>query len=255
MNYNYLLIETSDHIATVTINRADKLNALSFSVLDELEKVFTSLNSNKEVRGIILTGAGDKAFVAGADISEISKIDATKALNISKRGQTVFALIENLNKPVIALVNGYALGGGCELAMACHIRIACDNAVFGQPEINLGIIPGYGGTQRLTQIIGKSRAIELMCTATNINAETALKFGLVSYLVSKVELISKAKEILAGITNKPIRAVEGILKAVNAVNNGYGYDTEAEYFSQCCSTGDFKEGTQAFFEKRKPNFK
>lgn len=256
-NYENLLLSIEDHILTITINRPEKLNALNFKTLEEIKRAFLFAYDNTDVSGIILTGSGDKAFVAGADINEIATLDAINARKISENGQEIFFLIENCPKPVIAAVNGYALGGGCELAMACHMRIASTSAQFGQPEVNLGIIPGYGGTQRLTHLIGKGRAIELMLTADMINAEDAHRMGLVNHIVHADDLIKKCKDILNKINRKPAVAVNLVIDCVNAVwgTGENGYKTEANSFSICCKDEDFKEGTQAFLEKRKPNFK
>ncbi len=188
----------TDGIYTITINRPDKLNALNAAVFTDLNTAVDEINSNTAIRSAIITGAGAKAFVAGADISEFGGLDKTAAMALAKRGQDIFLKIENSHKPIIAAVNGFALGGGCELAMACHFRIASDNAKFGQPEVNLGLIPGYGGTQRLTQLIGKGRAIELLISASMIDANTALQYGLVNYVVPQAELLDKARSILAG---------------------------------------------------------
>ena len=251
-----ILFEKSNKIATITINRPEKLNALNFETVKELKEAIESCYDDELVRGVIITGAGEKAFVAGADINEIAHMNEQNARNISEAGQQAFAAIENCPKPVIAVVNGFALGGGCELAMACHIRIASENAIFGQPEINLGIIPGYGGTQRLTQLIGRAKAIELMCTADFIKANEALKIGLISYLLPQEQTIQKAEEILQKISSKPQLAISLIINSVHAVfqTQKDGYEVEAKAFGTCTKSGDFKEGTTAFLEKRKPKF-
>jgi len=206
---------------------------------------------------VIITGAGQKAFVAGADISEFSELSKDDALAMAKRGQDIFFKIENCKKPVIAAVNGFALGGGCELSMACHFRIASENAKFGQPEVNLGLIPGYGGTQRLVQLIGKGRAIELLISANMIDANTALQYGLVNYVVKQEELLSKARSILETINSKAPLAIASCIKAANAVYDETinGYDLEVTEFGNCFATDDMKEGTSAFLEKRKASFK
>jgi enoyl-CoA hydratase len=247
----------SDHILTVTLSRPKALNALNLELLEGLRGIIQELYQNNDTKGLILTGDGDKAFVAGADIKEISALSPDQAHDLSKRGQELFKLIENCPKPVIAAVNGFALGGGCELAMACHIRIATDNAKFGQPEVTLGLIPGYGGTQRLTQLIGRGKALELMLTADMISAQEAKVLGLVNHVVSnKDELMDLAEATMKKIIANAPGAIAKIIKSVNA---GYefenaGYKSEAENFAACTETEDFKEGTNAFMQKRKPNF-
>jgi enoyl-CoA hydratase len=244
-------------ILKATINRPEKLNALNFQVIDELASLF-EFASTAEIRGVILTGAGEKAFVAGADIKELATLTKDQALNLAQKGQKLFKKIEDLSKPVIAAINGFALGGGCELAMACHIRIATENAKFGQPEVNLGIIPGYGGTQRLTQIVGRGKALELMLTADLISAHEAKALGLVNHVVaSQEELLQLAEKMMARIISKGPIAVSNVIRSVNA---GFdferaGYDAEATFFAACAVTSDFKEGTAAFLEKRQPSFK
>lgn len=255
-NFNNLLVTEHNSIATITINRPDKLNALNELTLTELKSAILDIYTNDAVKAVIITGSGEKAFVAGADIVEISKLNISNGAETAKFGQDIFFLIENCPKPVVAAVNGYALGGGCELTMACHFRIASENAMFGQPEITLGIIPGYGGTQRLTQLIGKGKAMELMLTADTINAETALKLGLVNYVVSKETLIEKCTEVLNKIISKPSLAVSKIITCINQCydEKANGYATELELFGASTATEDFKEGTSAFLEKRKPVF-
>src|ERR1044071_1635984 len=255
--YQTLLTAISNGIFTITINRPDKLNALNKAVFDELNKVLDEVESNKEIRSVIITGSGPKAFVAGADIAEFNGFSKEQAKALAKRGQDTFSQIENSKKPIIAAVNGFALGGGCELAMACHFRIAADNAKFGQPEVNLGLIPGYGGTQRLVQLIGKGRAIELLISANMIDANTALQYGLVNYVVKQEELLSKARSILETINTKAPIAIAGCIKAANAVYDETinGFDLEVTEFGNCFDTEDMKEGTTAFLEKRKAQFK
>lgn len=255
--YQTLLTSFDNGIFIVTINRPDKLNALNRTVFDELNLVLDDIYSNPDIRSVILTGAGPKAFVAGADISEFSGFNKGHAMELSQKGQDTFARIENCPKPIVAAVNGFALGGGCELAMACHFRIASNNAKFGQPEVNLGLIPGYGGTQRLVQLIGKGRAIELLISANMINAEQALQYGLVNYVETPEELLPKTKAILELINTKAPLAVAGCIKAANAVFNEAidGYDLEVKEFGNSFDTEDMKEGTTAFLEKRKANFK
>jgi enoyl-CoA hydratase len=252
-----LLTSLDNNILTVTINRADKLNALNRIVFSELNTVLSQLEENKEIKAAIITGAGQKAFVAGADISEFSNLAGKEGMELAKGGQDIFFKIENASKPVVAAVNGFALGGGCELAMACHFRIASEHAKFGQPEVNLGLIPGYGGTQRLVQLIGKGRAIELLMTGNMIDAATALQYGLVNYVVPAEELLPKTNNILQTIISKAPLAISRCIRAVNAVydHGKDGYDVEVKAFGECFETEDMKEGTAAFLEKRKPVFK
>jgi enoyl-CoA hydratase len=252
--YQTLLTTLENAILTITINRADKLNALNKTVIAELEEVVSEINSNNAIKSAIITGAGQKAFIAGADISEFAGFSSGEGMDLARRGQEVFFEIENSTKPIIAAVNGFALGGGCELAMACHFRIASENAQFGQPEVNLGLIPGYGGTQRLPQLVGKGRALEFLMTGNMINAATALQWGLVNYVVPQEELLQKSISILETINKK---APLAIAKCINAVNAGYstnGYVAELEAFGESFETEDMKEGAAAFLEKRKPVF-
>lgn len=234
------------------------MNALNYSTLEELKEIFEEVIDKRSIKAVILTGAGEKAFVAGADISEIASLNEVNARKFAENGQEIFAMIENCHKPVIAVTNGFTLGGGCELAMACHMRIATANAKFGQPEVNLGIIPGYGGTQRLTQLIGRGKANELMMTGDMIGAEEATKLGLVNHVLpTKLEALEKAEEIIAKIMSKAPLAIGMIVDCVNAVylSKEDGYQTEANSFARCVKSGDYKEGTTAFLEKRKPIFK
>lgn len=257
MNYQNLLVDLADSIAIVTVNRPDKLNALNAKTMEELKSIFSSLKNNDEVRVVILTGAGEKAFVAGADISELNKLNMISGKEFAEKGQEIFNLIENLDKPVIAAVNGFALGGGSELALACHIRLASENAKFGQPEVNLGIIPGYGGTQRLTRLINSGRAMEYILTGDMIDANEAYRIGLVNHVYPQSELLDKAKEMGKKIVSKGANAIRLALKAVNAcdeISAKEGQKLEASLFAICCGTEDFKEGTSAFLEKRKPEF-
>ena len=256
MSYQTLLTQLENGIFTVTINRPDKLNALNKDVFNDLDEMLHHVQSNHQIKSVIITGAGNKAFVAGADISEFGNLSIEEGKKLAKRGQDIFNRIENNNKPIIAAVNGFALGGGCELAMACHFRIASENAKFGQPEVNLGLIPGYGGTQRLTQLIGKGRAIELLISANIIDAATALQYGLVNYVVPQDELLNKAKILLENINTKAPLAVAACIKAANAVwnENKNGFDEEIELFGNCFGTDDMKEGSSAFLEKRKAIF-
>jgi enoyl-CoA hydratase len=255
--YSTITTDLSGGILVVTINRPDKLNALNKTLIEELSLVIEEIYTQSDIRSAIITGAGQKAFVAGADISEFLALDATGGKALAQKGQDhVFTKIEQSPKPIIAAVNGFALGGGCELAMACHFRISSDTAKFGQPEVNLGLIPGYGGTQRLTQLIGKGRATELLLTGNMIDANTALQYGLVNYVVPQDELINKAKSILDIINAKAPLAVKAIIKSVNAVfdETKNGFAIEIEEFGKCFGTADMKEGTTAFLEKRKANF-
>ncbi len=255
--YTTLITDLENHILTITINRPDKLNALNKKVIEELSAAIDEVYSNPEIRSAIITGAGPKAFVAGADITEFLTLDTTGGKKLAQKGQDmVFTKIEHCPKPIVAAVNGFALGGGCELAMACHFRLATENAKFGQPEVNLGLIPGYGGTQRLTQLIGKGRAMEMLMSANMIDANTALQFGLVNYVVPADELINKTRAVLDLINAKAPLAVAGCIKAVNAVydESKNGYQTEIDAFADCFATADMKEGTTAFLEKRKANF-
>jgi enoyl-CoA hydratase len=255
--YQTLLTSLENGIQIITINRPDKLNALNKTVLEELNTALDEIYNNKEIRSAIIIGAGPKAFVAGADISEFNGLNKEAAMVMAKKGQDIFFKIENSPKPIVAAVNGFALGGGCELAMSCHFRIATENAKFGQPEVNLGLIPGYGGTQRLVQLIGKGRATELLISANMIDAATAFLYGLVNYVVKPEELLSKAVSILTLINSKAPLAVAGCIKAANAVfdEKQNGFDLEIKEFGNCFDTEDMKEGTSAFLEKRKAQFK
>jgi enoyl-CoA hydratase len=258
MEYKNLLLEINEHIAVVTLNRPDKLNALNHQTLVELKEVFEILKSDENVFVVIVTGSGEKAFVAGADITEISKLNMLDGKKFAEFGQEVFSFIDKFEKPVIAAVNGFALGGGCELALSCHIRLASENAKFGQPEVNLGIIPGYGGTQRLARLINSGRAMEMILTADLIDANEALKIGLVNKVYPQSELKSKAFELAVKISNKGQQAIRLAVKSVKAVDEvtlQEGLNIEATHFALSCGTEDFKEGTQAFLEKRKPDFK
>ena len=254
--YTALLTSLENGIFTITINRPDKLNALNKTVFDELNAALDEVYSNHQIKSVIITGAGAKAFVAGADIAEFSGFSKEAAMELAKNGQDTFFRIEHSPKPIVAAVNGFALGGGCELAMSCHFRIASENAKFGQPEVNLGLIPGYGGTQRLTQLIGKGRAIELLISANMITAAMALQYGLVNYVVAPEELLTKTKEILETINTKAPLAKAACIRSANAVfdENINGYELEIKEFGNAFATEDMKEGTKAFLEKRKANF-
>ncbi|MEW6005056.1 MAG: enoyl-CoA hydratase-related protein [Stygiobacter sp.] len=258
MNYKNLLYEVNNHVALVTINRPEKLNSLNNETLGELESCFKEIKNDKDVYVVIITGSGEKAFVAGADISELNKLNVISAKAFAEKGQAIFNLIENLGKPIIAAVNGFALGGGCELALACHIRFASDRAKFGQPEVNLGIIPGYGGTQRLTRIVGSGRAAELILSGDLIDAEEAYRIGLVNKIFSPEELLNETKKFAEKISSKGQVAISLALKAIvscDELSESEGQNLESSLFAICCGTEDFKEGTSAFLEKRKPVFK
>lgn len=252
-----LRYEVEDGIAVVTLNRPDKLNALSREVLDELDACFVEVGNDDAVRGIILTGAGGKAFAAGADIAEFRAMTAMDGHRFALRGQAVFNRIASLRKPVIAAVNGFALGGGCELAISCQLRTASENASFGQPEVNLGIIPGYGGTQRLPRLIGLGMAMEMILTGERISARRALDIGLVNRLYPDDTLIDGTKELLQGIMSKAPAALGLAIEALRSsdipLHEGLRY--EATLFGQCCGTEDFSEGIDAFLTRRKPEFK
>ncbi|QNA45136.1 enoyl-CoA hydratase/isomerase family protein [Lacibacter sediminis] len=257
MGYQTLLTSLEDGVFIITINRPDKLNALNKTVIEELSAAVDEVYNNNEIKSAIITGSGPKAFVAGADISEFLSMDATDGEALARKGQEmVFNKIERSSKPIVAAINGFALGGGCELAMSCHFRLASENAKFGQPEVNLGLIPGYGGTQRLVQLIGKGKAIELMMTAAMIDANEAKQFGLVNYVTTAEELLPKTKELLGVIMTKGPNAVGKIIKAVNAHfdNTQNGFDAEIKLFGECFGTDEMKEGVTAFLEKRKADF-
>ncbi|MGM0944393.1 MAG: enoyl-CoA hydratase/isomerase family protein [Bacteroidota bacterium] len=253
-----ILAEEKNGVLFLTVNREDKMNALNFATLEELREIFDEVVDNKAIKAVILTGAGDKAFVAGADISEIAELNEVNARKFAENGQEIFSMIENCHKPVVAVTNGYTLGGGCELAMACHLRVATANAKFGQPEVNLGIIPGYGGTQRLTILVGRGKANELMMTGDMIDANEAKELGLVNHVLpTKSDAMAKAEEIVAKIMSKAPLAIGMVVDCVNAayLADENGYQTEANSFARCVKSGDYKEGTTAFLEKRKPVFK
>lgn len=258
MNYSSISIEIKERLCILTINRPKALNALNKTVMSELDDFFSQhAPYNPDYDGIIITGAGDRSFVAGADISEFVGISAEEGEKISKFGQNVFFRIERLDKPVIAVVNGFALGGGCELAMSCHMRVAEEHALFGQPEVNLGLIPGYGGTQRLVQCIGKSKAMELLLTADVIKADEALKLGLVNHVCEKGAGIDKAREIISKTAKKGPVAIAKTIESVNAFYDEKqdGYAVEYSNFGYVIGTEDSQEGVKAFMEKRKADFK
>jgi len=257
MAYETLLYEVKDGIAYVTINRPKVLNALNDTVITELGQVFTAIKEDPQVKAVILTGAGEKAFVAGADITQLVDLNTQQGKAFAAKGQAVFSLIENLGKPVIAAINGFALGGGCELAMACTLRVASAKAKLGQPEVNLGIIPGYGGTQRLPRLVGKGRAMELVLTGRMVDAQEAYQIGLVNKVVEPEKLLEEAQALAKTIMSKGPVAVKLGMEAVNRgleVSLEEGLRIEADLFGVCCSTEDKVEGTKAFLEKRKANF-
>ena len=257
MDYQNLYIEEEQQIATITIDRPKKLNALNKQTITELHEAFKELDEDKNIKVIIVTGSGDKAFVAGADISEFADFSIEQGEVLAAKGQELlFDFVDNLGTPVIAAINGFALGGGLELAMAAHFRVASDNAKMGLPEVSLGVIPGYGGTQRLPQLVGKGRAMEMIMSAGMIDANKALEYGLVNYVVDKDALLPLCEKLAGKITKNSAVAIS---HAINAVNAGYSYDTngyatEINAFGACFGTNDFKEGTTAFLEKRKANF-
>lgn len=258
MNYQYIILEVKNKIAWLTFNRPDKLNAVNLQVIEEVRQAFASFETDTNVGVVILTGAGEKAFVAGSDIGILATYDPAAAKNYSEVGNKVLSYIQNFPKPVIAAVNGFALGSGCEIAMACHIRIASDNAKFGQPEVNLGLIPGHGGTQRLARIVGIGKAMELTLTGNVIDANEAFRIGLVNKVLPLAELKSTTEALAQTILTKAPPAIALAIKALNSnlempLTNGLKY--EAELFSECFKTEDMKEGTKAFLEKRKPVFK
>jgi enoyl-CoA hydratase len=257
MSYNNILTSLEDSILTISINRESKLNALTIETLREIKHAVDEAQTNDEVHGMILTGVGEKAFAAGADISEFAHFNIEQATRMSADGHDVMNSIENGNKVVIAAVNGFSLGGGCELAMACHLRVASTQAKFGQPEVNLGVPPGYGGTQRLVQLVGKGIAMELLLTGDAIDAQTALNLGLVNRVVEPAELMSETRSLLKKICGKSPSAVNKVIKCVNDYfrPNVNGMQREIYEFGEAFETPDFQEGTDAFLNKRKPNFR
>ncbi len=257
MSYQNIVAEHEDHLGFITIDRPKKLNALNKATIEELHDAFVALDEDKDIRAIIITGSGEKAFVAGADISEFADFNAVQGKDLSAKGQQqLFDLVAGLSTPVIAAVNGFALGGGLELAMASHIRVASSNAKMGLPEVSLGLIPGYGGTQRLPQLVGKGKALEMITTGGMISADDAFSNGLVNHVVSQEELLSFCEVLANKIARNSPMAIGAAIKAVNAnydesVN---GFEVEIEAFGNCFGTADFEEGTSAFLEKRKPSF-
>ncbi len=251
-----ILTASANGIFTITINRPDKLNALNYRVIQDIGEAVKTAEKDSTIKGIVITGSGAKAFAAGADIAEFAEFSVEKGMELSIAGGKVFDSIENCTKPVIAAVNGFALGGGCELAMSCHLRIASPNAKFGQPEVKLGLIPGYAGTQRLVQLIGKGKALELLMTSDMIGAEEALQYGLVNYVVPGEQLMEKATELINKIAAQSPKAVAAVIRCVNAYHTDgvNGFQFEINEFGKCFGTNDFKEGVKAFLEKRKPEF-
>jgi enoyl-CoA hydratase len=255
MEFQTLLFQIENGIAQITINRPDKMNALNKDVIQDLSAAFDEVYQNKSIKSVILTGAGQKAFVAGADITEFINLDENGGAELARIGQeNVFNKIENCPKPVVAAVNGFALGGGCELAMSCHFRVASENAKFGQPEVNLGLIPGYGGTQRLTALVGKGKAMELCMTAHMADANEALQWGLVNHVTTQESLLDRTKDILNIINTKSPMALSRVITCINQAGQASGYPTEIQEFGACFQTADMKEGVGAFLEKRKPVF-
>jgi len=257
MDYENIYIEEENNLATITINRPKKLNALNKRTIEELHVAFKELDEDPEIKVIIITGSGDKAFVAGADISEFADFSVKEGRQLAATGQrTLFDFVENLSTPVIAAINGFALGGGLELAMACHFRVASSNARMGLPEVSLGVIPGYGGTQRLPQLVGKGRAMEMIMTAGMIDSDKAFGYGLVNHVVASEELLPFCIKIASRISNNSSIAIKHAIKAVNAGfrYDADGYSAEIDAFGTCFGTDDFKEGTSAFLEKRKADF-
>lgn len=251
-----IITQIENGIFTITVNRPDKLNALNYQTIQDIGAAIRSAEADSKVRGIIITGSGEKAFVAGADISEFSSFSVDEGKKLSADGHKVFDSIENCSKPVIAAVNGFALGGGCELAMACHLRVASSNAKFGQPEVKLGLIPGYAGTQRLVQLIGKGKALELLMSADMIGADEALQYRLVNYVTTPEHLLDKCRELLNKIIAQSPQAIGSIIRCVNAYHKDGidGFAFEINEFGKCFGTQDFTEGVKAFIEKRKPDF-
>lgn len=257
MAYKNILIEKKDFRALITINRPEKLNALNKETIQELHDAMDAVHKDDDIRVIILTGSGNKSFVAGADISEFSDFVVKQGASLARDGQKLlFDFIENLSTPVIAAVNGFALGGGLELAMACHIRVASKNAKMGLPEVSLGLIPGYGGTQRLPQLVGKGKAMEMIMSAGMVTADQAYQYNLVNYVVEQEELLTFCEKLADRISNNSYTAIAAAIKAINANyrHDKNGFDVEIEEFGKCFGTDDFEEGTKAFMEKRKPNF-
>lgn len=257
MEFNNILIRVENKISYITINRPKHLNALNSETIKELHNAITYSEADKEVRCILITGSGDKAFVAGADIKEFADFNIEEGEKLARKGQELlFDLLENCSKPTIAAINGFALGGGLELAMSCHIRLACTTAKMGLPEVSLGVIPGYGGTQRLANLVGKGKALEMIFTASMISAEQALNYGLVNDTCDQEKLISNCEKIASKISRNSPNAIASAIKSVNAgfIDGVNGYEIEKKEFGKCFGTDEFIEGTTAFLEKRKANF-
>ena len=255
MSYQNIIVSTENLICTILINRPDQLNALNKETIEELNDAFLKANRDKEIRCIILSGQGTKAFVAGADIKEFVHFNKEQGTDLARDGQfLLFNLIEQLSTPVIAAINGFALGGGLELAMSCHIRIASDNSKLGLPEVSLGVIPGYGGTQRLAQLVGKGKAMEMITSAQMLDAQSAMQWGLVNQVCSQESLMESTHKLAQKIARNSPNAIAFAIKSVNAGFSDCGYETEIESFGNCFESDDFKEGTTAFLQKRKPNF-
>ena len=255
--YQSILVEVANNIAILSINRPEKLNALNIKCLQEMSEALRDIEHDEDIRCLIITGTGNKAFAAGADISELHNVTVPKAEDYAELGQRVFGRIEDFRKPVIAAINGFALGGGAELAWACHMRLASENAVFGQPEIDLGLIPGFGGTQRLVKIVPKIIATEFLLTGEKFSAAKAYEFGLVNHVYPQEKLMPAAKELAVKIAAKPGKAINLLMRAIRESSNmgmPDGLRLEADLFSQCVNTIDFQEGTSAFLEKRPPHF-
>lgn len=257
MPYQTLLTSLENGIFTITIHRPDKLNALNKTVMQELDAAIDEVYSNSAIGAAVITGSGEKSFVAGADIAEFLPLTSEEGMKLAQRGHDIFNKIEQCPKPVIAAVNGFALGGGCELAMSCHIRFAAENAKFGQPEVNLGLIPGYGGTQRLVQLVGKGKAMELLMSGAMIDAKEAYRLGLVNEVTTAAELMPRTLQLLQTILSKGPNAISKVIQAVNAYfkENEDGFAAEVAHFGDCFGTNEMKEGVTAFLEKRKPSFK
>ena len=258
MSYETLLTERNGDVLLVTVNRPDALNAVNGLMMTEFGRLFTEdIPAREGLRGVIVTGAGEKSFVAGADIKEFLALTGNQGREMSEKGQKIFEAIERCSVPVVAAIQGYALGAGCELAMACHLRVAGDRARFGQPEVNLGLVPGYGGTQRLVALIGRTKAMELLLTAEMIDARQALRLGLVNRVVERGQEVAAARELLAKVAEKAPIAVAGIIESVNAYDEHSldGYAAEVHNFGKCCNTEDFREGATAFVEKRPATFR
>ncbi len=255
-SFENILVELKDDTLCITINRPKQLNALNKNTISELGQAIQEAYTNPQIKAVLLTGSGEKAFVAGADIKEFAHFNGEQGKVLSAHGHRIFKMFEDCPKPTVAVINGFALGGGLELAMACHVRVASDNARFSQPEVSLGVTPGYGGTQRLVQLIGKGKAMELLMSGEMIKADEALRLGLVNYVFAPADLLNEAKKLIAKFTKQSPVAIRGVIKAVNDyfVGNLNGFDSEIEEFGNCFDSEDFTEGTTAFLKRRKANF-